>query len=197
LSRRIGEFFQAQSRIFAFHSLFFLGLFYLTILNIGLYIRLLYNPKFFRKERNMNNKRIVLALIGLALLLVLVYVVVQSQQAKKAAEPAEAPVPVTHFESILIGKGSSPKWSPDGTKIAYISEDGWLTIIDADGKGESKKVAPAKFGSFYWLDSVTFITTSSDYKEQNGKKVAQIWRMKTLTADGKEELIKEDIVPYR
>jgi len=136
----------------------------------------------------MNKKRLILALIVLVLLLALVYVMVQSQQSKENK---------AQFETILVVKGSSPKWSPDGTKIAFISEDGWLTIVDAEGKGESKKVAPYNLGTFNWLDSTTFLATSSEYKEENGKKVAEIWRMITINTDGRESLIVEDIVPYR
>ncbi|MCJ7459494.1 MAG: hypothetical protein MUP17_10935 [candidate division Zixibacteria bacterium] len=144
----------------------------------------------------MNNKKLVLALIGLALLLALVYVVVQSQQPKKTEGTAEVPVPVANFETILIGKGGA-KWSPDGTKLAFISEDGGLTITDAEGKGEIKKVAQRNFGTFDWLDSATFLATSSEYKEENGKKVAEIWKMKTISTNGRESLIVEDIAPYR
>jgi membrane-bound acyltransferase YfiQ involved in biofilm formation len=68
----------------------------------------------------MNNKKLVLALIGFALFLVLVYAVVQSQLAKKAEDIPEALVSIACFESILIGKGSSPIWSLYGTKIACI-----------------------------------------------------------------------------
>ena len=144
----------------------------------------------------MNNKRLVLALIGLALLLALVYVVVQSQQAKETKGTTQSVVPLAQFETILIGKGGA-KWSPDGTKLAFISEDGWLTITDAEGKGESKKVAPYNLGTFDWLDSTTFLATSSEYKEENGKRVAEIWKLKTITTDGRESLIVEDIAPYR
>jgi Tol biopolymer transport system component len=145
----------------------------------------------------MKNKKLVLALIGLALFLALVYVVVESQQAKDTKGTTQSVVPLAHFETTLIGKGSSPKWSPDGTKIAFISEDEWLTIADADGMGENKKVAPHNFGTFDWLDSSTFIVTSSEFKEENGKRVSEIWKMKTITTGGRESLIVEDIAPYR
>jgi Tol biopolymer transport system component len=147
----------------------------------------------------MKEKRIIFFLLGLALGVASIWAMVQSQSTpgeEKPEVPAESSTQVGKFETILIGKGGAPRWSLDGTKIAFISEDGWLTIADAEGKGEYKKVAPANFGSFYWMDSTTFLTTSKDYEEENGKKVAKILRLKTLTAEGKESLIKEDISGY-
>jgi len=143
----------------------------------------------------MRNQRFIFGLLGLAIGVASIWAMVQSQQTEKPEVPAESSTQVGKFETILIGTGGAPKWSPDGAKIAFIAEDGWLTIADAEGKGEYKKVAPANFGSFYWMDSTAFLTTSKDYKEENGKKVARILRLKTLTIDGKENIIKEDTVP--
>jgi Tol biopolymer transport system component len=131
----------------------------------------------------MKNKRLILALWGLAFFLALV-VVVQSQQSKENK---------AQFETILIGKGGSPKWSQDGTKIAFISEDGWLTIADADGKGEIRKIVESNFGDFDWLDSTTFLVYKKEFiRDEKEKQNIRILTVKSLTLDGKEDLIIED-----
>jgi len=134
----------------------------------------------------MNNKKLVLALIGLALFLALVYVVVQSQQSKETK---------AQFETILIliGKGGSPKWSPDGTKIAFVAEDGWLCVAHVEGKTEIiNNVAPIKVAGFDWLSNTEFILWEQEPQRIDGVLESPIIRIKKLTLDGKEDLIVED-----
>jgi len=99
---------------------------------------------------------------------------------------------VGNFETILIGKGGAPKWSPDGTEIAFIAEDGWLTIADSEGKGDYRKIVLVTFGGYDWLDSNTFLTYRKEYTPEKGKDKEKIFILGTLTMDGKETLIFAD-----
>ena len=109
----------------------------------------------------MNNKKLVLALIGLALLLALVYVVVPSQQAKKAEVIVRTPSRITGFEIIDIGHGRAPRFSPDSKKVAFLS-GGWLCLANADGSGEIQKIATIKADDFQWMDESTLIYWSQN-----------------------------------
>jgi len=94
------------------------------------------------------------------------------------------------FETIEIGKGGPPKWSPDGTKLAFMS-DGWLCVADAEGKGELKKIAEVNPHVFDWMSDSEFMVWEierGDYKIGPG----MIGRLKTVTLDGKVVQIAED-----
>ncbi len=137
----------------------------------------------------MNNKKLVLALIGLALLLALVYVVVQSQQPKKTEGTAETPVPVTHFETILVSNGSSPKWSPDGTKLAFLCAEG-ICVIDSSGKGEITKIGPLKPKNYEWLSDSELVVCEWEYGRIKGRQTVTT-RLKKASLDGRIEIIRE------
>ncbi|MCJ7459495.1 MAG: hypothetical protein MUP17_10940 [candidate division Zixibacteria bacterium] len=104
----------------------------------------------------MNNKKLVLALIGLALLLALVYVVVPSQQAKKTEVIVRTPSRITGFEIIDIGSGRAPRFSPDSKKVAFLS-GGWLCLANSDGTGQIQKIGLIKATDFQWMDDSTLI----------------------------------------
>ena len=104
----------------------------------------------------MNNKKLVLALIGLTLFLALVYVVVQGQQAKKTEVIVRTPSRITGFEIINIGPGRAPRFSPDSKKIAFLS-GGWLCLANSDGSGQIQKIGLIKATDFQWMDDSTLI----------------------------------------
>lgn len=64
----------------------------------------------------------------------------------------------TGYESYL------PKWSPEGTKIAFLNFDGYIYVIDADGRNRkalcrysSKDQAFNSFGNFQWSSDGSYI----------------------------------------
>ncbi len=129
----------------------------------------------------MNNKRLIIPLIGLALLLALIYVVVQSQQPKEVNK--------VQFETILVGKGSSPKWSPDGTKLAFLCGGG-ICVIDSSGKGEIKKISPLKIKHYEWLSDSELVVREGEYGRIKGRQTLTA-RIKKANLDGRIETIRE------
>lgn len=143
----------------------------------------------------MNNKKLVLALTGLALFLALVYVVVQSQQAKKTEVIVQTPSKITGFEIIDIGSGRAPRFSPDSKKIAFLS-GGWLCLANPDGTGQIHKIGLIKARDFQWLDDSTFIYWSQ-YLGTNQELVGSIslkGEKSPLTSDQEQIQIESDPV---
>jgi hypothetical protein len=66
--------------------------------------------------------------------------------AKKAPEGGSnitlghPPDTIRGYDIIEIGQGSSPRFSPDSKKIAFLS-GGWLCVKNSDGSGLTQKIA--------------------------------------------------------
>ncbi len=129
----------------------------------------------------MKNKRLIISLIVLALLLALVYVAVQSQQESKENK--------AQFETILVGKGSSPKWSPDGTKLAFLCAEG-ICVTDSSGNREITKIGPLKIKDYEWLSDSELVVREWEYDRIKGKQTLTT-RIKKASLDGGIETIRE------
>ncbi len=61
-----------------------------------------------------------------------------------------------------------PQWSPDGKKIAYVSGQGDLMVMDADGGGKKKLFTSPNTPSFSWSPDSRWIAYSVEDNEYNG-----------------------------
>jgi Tol biopolymer transport system component len=139
----------------------------------------------------MNNKRLIIALIGLVLLLALVYVAVQSQQFKKSNLTVRTPSKISGFEIIDIGTGRAPRFSPDSKKIAFLS-GGWLCLANSDGTGGIQKIATIKADDFQWMDDSTLIYWSQDsQKRTRTMAVVDLKGEVTFSITGEEHTLIE------
>ncbi len=139
----------------------------------------------------MNNKRLIIPLIGLALLLALIYVVVQSQQSKKSNLTVRTPSKISGFEIIDIGTGRAPRFSPDSKKIAFLS-GGWLCLANSDGTGQIQNIAPVKALDFQWVDDSTLIYWWQD--SQKRTRTVAVVNLKgevTFSITGEEQTLIE------
>ncbi len=131
----------------------------------------------------MKSKNLI---IGLVFLMILVVVVSMSTKSQKPVEPAD-------FEVIEIGTGADPKWSPDGTKLAFIYKD-TICLANADGTGEIKKLfeMPKTAYRYHWLDSTEFLFQERDYvRDKEGKLLYIIDRLTAMTLNGTKKTIVE------
>ena len=132
-------------------------------------------------EEIMRSKNLI---IGLLCLLIVVVALSMSTRSQK---PEEQP----KFETILIGTGSTPHWSPDGTRLAFMS-GGWLYVADADGKGELKKVAEIRPQFFEWISDSEFVVYEREYPEADSIAVLPTLRIKRITIDGQVTTVVRD-----
>jgi len=131
----------------------------------------------------MRSKNLI---IGLVCLLIVVMVLSMSTKSQK---PEEQP----KFETIVIGTGGTPKWSPDGTRLAFMS-GGWLCVANADGKGEGKKVAKIGINSLDWMSDSAFVFSEKRPWTPEGKGRGHKLAIRAVDMKGQIRTIREDSI---
>lgn len=131
----------------------------------------------------MKNKNLI---IGLACLVIVVVVLSMSTKSQK---PEENP----RFEIIEIGNGGAHRWSPDGTRLAFLA-GGWLCVADAEGKGEIKKVAELQLNSFDWMSDSAFVISEKRPWTPEGKGRGHKLAIRAVDMKGQIRTIREDSI---
>jgi len=129
----------------------------------------------------MKTKNLIIGLLYVAILVVFFSITTKSQN------PEETPL----FQPILIGTGGAPHWSPDGTKLAFMS-GGWLCVRSADGKGEIKKVAEIRPDFFEWMSDSEFVVFEKEYSKVETLATRPSLRIRKITLDGRATTVVED-----
>ena len=129
----------------------------------------------------MKGKNLIIGSVCLFILVVVLSVSTKSQK------PEQQP----KFETILIGKGGAPHWSPDGTRLCFMSGGG-LYVADADGKGELKKVAEIRPQFFEWISDSEFVVYEREYPEAESIAVLPTLRIRRITIDGQVTTVVRD-----
>jgi len=105
----------------------------------------------------------------------------------RSQKPEEHP----KFETIEIATGGAPKWSPDGTRLAFLA-GGWLCVADADGEGEIKTVAEIRPSFFEWMSDSEFVVFEKEYPRAESIAVMPTLGIKRITIDGQVTTVVRD-----
>jgi len=129
----------------------------------------------------MKAKNLIIGLVCLAVLVIVFSITTKSQK------PEETP----KFETILIGTGGAPHWSPDGTRLAFLA-GGWLCVADADGEGEIKTVAEIRPSFFEWMSDSEFVVFEKEYPKAESIAVRPSLRIKRISIEGRATTVVRD-----
>jgi hypothetical protein len=125
--------------------------------------------------------------IGLSCLLVISVVLAMSTRSQKVEEPLKV-------EVTKIGTGGNPKWSPNGTKIGFLS-GGWLCLANPDGIGDIERVVQLKPWSWEWMSDSSFVFSEKTEWTPLGKGRGHKFVLRTADLKGKTQIIREDSIP--
>lgn len=131
----------------------------------------------------MRNKSLIVGLLCLFILMVVFSITTRSQ---KPAEQAD-------FDVIEIGTGGATKWSPDGTRLAFLV-GGWLCVADADGKGEIQKIAQLRPRTLDWMSDSAFVISEKTPWTPVGKGRGHKFAIKTIHVNGQIQTIRRDSI---
>jgi Tol biopolymer transport system component len=141
----------------------------------------------------MKTKNLIIGLVSLLLLVVVLSMSTKSQKPEEQAKPeiilsdtgsgvdslreatrrialGHPPDTIRGYDIIEIGQGSTPRFSPDSKKIAFLS-GGWLSVRNSDGTGNIDKIAPMSAIDFQWMSDSSII-----YWNQEGYGTPKISR---------------------
>jgi Tol biopolymer transport system component len=131
----------------------------------------------------MRTKNLIIGLVSLLLLVVVLSMSTKSQK------PEEQP----KFEVVEIGTGGAYRWSPDGTKLAFLT-GGWLCVANVDGKLEVQKIVEIKLHGFEWMSDSEFVVWISEPWRPKGKALGRRLRIETVDMKGQVQLVREDSI---
>jgi hypothetical protein len=131
----------------------------------------------------MKSKNLI---IGLVCLFVMVVALTLTTKSQKPEEHSK-------FEVIEIGTGGAYRWSPDGTRLAFLAGD-YLCVADAEGKGEVQKIAQVKLHGFDWMSDSEFVVWISEPWRPKGKALGRKFRIETVDMKGQVQLVREDSI---
>jgi len=129
----------------------------------------------------MRSKNLIIGLVCLFVLVVVFSLTTKSQK------QVEAP----KFETIVIGTGGTPKWSLDGTRLAFMS-GGWLCVAKADGSGEIQKIIQLRPWTFDWMSDSAFVVSDKIPWNPPGKGLGHKFIIETVDLKGQVQIIRED-----
>jgi Tol biopolymer transport system component len=131
----------------------------------------------------MKSKNLSLILPFLVVMVSSFYYVAQSQP----------PDTIRGYDTIEIGQGRSPRFSPDSKKIAFLS-GGWLCVRNSDGTGNIDKITPMRALDFQWMSDSSII-----YFNQEGYGTSRISRyicILTLKGEHKEVITEPEGIQF-
>jgi hypothetical protein len=132
-----------------------------------------------REGGKMRTKNLIIGLVCLVVLVVVFSLTTKSQKPTEQAKPettlidigggaksssegtskielGHPPDTIRGYDIIEIGQGSTPRFSPDSKKIAFIS-GGWLCVKNSDGSGLVQKIAQISALDFQWMTDSSII----------------------------------------
>ncbi len=131
----------------------------------------------------MRSKSLIVGLLCLFALMVVFSITTNSQKPEEQAE----------FEIIEIGTGGTPKWSPDGTRLAFLA-GGWLCVANAEGKGEIQKIVQLRPWTFDWMSDSAFVISEKTPWTPGGKGRGHKFAIKTIHVNGQIQTIRRDSI---
>ena len=96
------------------------------------------------------------------------------------------------FETLVIGQGGSPMWSPNGDMIAFISENNLCVVPWKGGLIRIvTQLIPKQFWNYLWSDDSTLVISEVELIDVRKQKQRITW-VKEITLNGTTNVLLSD-----